>query len=345
MITIRLIVFFLAISTIQSVCLAATPSFVIDMDPGTPAIDTELQVDPGENFSVDVVVILPDSSATLSAFGYSIWWDSVELISPSGVTTYTLNGDWIDIGCSVIDAQSTLIRNCSQTNIAGSGFTEGPLTSVVATIDFTVNSPLTDENFDIQVGFYDPLDIAYDRDLNNIIPAFQGGKVDMAQYQLMTSVIPSLNGSISPDCTAGCMYDSGTVVLLNAIDDRGYPFINWTGCDAPSNNLCSMTMNADKNTTAIFDSCMYPARIINMGTDYYDYLQDAFSNVSRSDYVESQDFIFDEEIIINNTNPIVLKAGYNCSYGSNNTGTTTIRGSLRINNGSLTIMSGKVAIE
>ena len=71
------------------------------------------------------------------------------------------------------------------------------------------------------------------------------------QYTLSTY---SINGTISkspPKAT----YDSNSVVTLSAIPNTGYHFVGWSG-DVPqgrrSTNPLNVTMNANKNDTAIF---------------------------------------------------------------------------------------------
>ncbi len=59
------------------------------------------------------------------------------------------------------------------------------------------------------------------------------------------------NGINSPaDCTQD--YNYGTDAVLIAKGDYGYGFSNWTNCDNPSGNQCTMTMDGDKTCTAVF---------------------------------------------------------------------------------------------
>lgn len=74
--------------------------------------------------------------------------------------------------------------------------------------------------------------------------------VTPVQYKLTTSVTPFGAGRVEPDCSGGCWYDSGTSVTLTATANSGYTFKEWGGCDNPSRNTCTMTMNADKTVTA-----------------------------------------------------------------------------------------------
>jgi len=177
-----------------------------------------------------------------------------------------------------------------------------------------------------------------------------GGKlipVNLPQYELTTSVSPSGNGSINPDCSGGCQYDSGTVVILNAIANSGYPFISWTGCDSSfGNNNCNMTMDGDKTLIGTFDSCMYPARVFSgkRATSYFTFLQDALSGAVADDTVESRDYTFTESIQMDNPTDIIIKAGYDCTYSSAS-GITSISGNLIVNDGSITVESGTLRLQ
>jgi hypothetical protein len=167
---------------------------------------------------------------------------------------------------------------------------------------------------------------------------------DIVQYQLTTSVIPAGNGSVSPDCSDGCMYDSDTVVVLTANEDSGYPFSSWTGCDSSSTNVCTMTMDAHKSVTALFDSCMYPARVTETYIHDFDYLQDAYDNTDTGETIESRDYLFIEDLILDRTIAIIFKSGYDCTYETQ-TGKTRINGKMTISNGSVIIQNGTIEIQ
>jgi List-Bact-rpt repeat protein len=56
------------------------------------------------------------------------------------------------------------------------------------------------------------------------------------------------------NCGGDCSetYLDGTVVTLTATPDGTSTFTGWTGCDSPSGNQCTMTMNANKTVNAEF---------------------------------------------------------------------------------------------
>ena len=164
------------------------------------------------------------------------------------------------------------------------------------------------------------------------------------QHQLTTSVNPPGNGSISPDCSVGCMYDEGTDVVLNALEDSGYPFTGWTGCDAPSGSICTMTMSGDKSLTAEFDSCEFPVKREGSGTAYSYFLQDTYIGASDLDIIYTQDTVLIENIDFYLPILVTLESGYNCDY-SGITGTTVINGNMTVSDGTIIIQDGIIEVQ
>jgi|GEM_PF-2261729 len=68
------------------------------------------------------------------------------------------------------------------------------------------------------------------------------------QYTLSTY---SMNGTVSKS-PSKAMYDSNSVVTLSATPNMGYHFVGWSGDASGSTNPLNVTMNANKNDTAIF---------------------------------------------------------------------------------------------
>jgi hypothetical protein len=164
----------------------------------------------------------------------------------------------------------------------------------------------------------------------------------VTQYKLTTAVSPVSAGSINPNCSAGCWHDSGTIVLLNAIEDSGYPFDSWTNCDSPSNDVCTMTMTDAKNVTAVFDSCQYPVKIIGGTTEYFSTLQEAYDYSADSDTIQSQDTLLTGNVHFDRNIIVTIQGGYNCDYSAV-TGVTTIETVAPAFN--MTIDFGSVSIE
>jgi hypothetical protein len=160
---------------------SATTTIRMDMDAGTPGLQTDIWVTPGQSFTSNIEVVMDSGSDSLAAFGYSLWWDTGELNAPTAgdITTYAFDTVWADFGYSNIS--SPYIYNFAQGNIADppNGYSDGPYTGIVASIVWTAWNPVTDGLSDNTLGFYSGLDTAYDKDSNIITPVFQGGSVNI----------------------------------------------------------------------------------------------------------------------------------------------------------------------
>ena len=77
----------------------------------------------------------------------------------------------------------------------------------------------------------------------------------------LTSEVNNVNwGSVSP---SGGTYSSGTVVQVTATASNGYHFANWTGDASGTTNPLSLTMDAAKSITAVFEADPPPAATTN----------------------------------------------------------------------------------
>ncbi len=170
-----LVLIFFTVMVVTATASAA-PTFRIDMDAGTAGLQTEIWADPGDTFTANIEVFLSDSSETLSSFGYSLWWDTVELnaISAGDISISTLEAGWLDLDYDSI--ASPYIYNFSQLSFSDSA---GPLTAIIASIDWTVGTPVTDGSMDIMLGSYSVFDEAFDKDGFSVTPTFEGGKVNI----------------------------------------------------------------------------------------------------------------------------------------------------------------------
>jgi uncharacterized repeat protein (TIGR02543 family) len=71
-------------------------------------------------------------------------------------------------------------------------------------------------------------------------------------YTLTTGVSPSGGGSVSPSCSGGCSYSSGSQVTVTATPASGYQFSGFTGSVNSSSNPLTVTMNNAMTVTANF---------------------------------------------------------------------------------------------
>ncbi len=73
-----------------------------------------------------------------------------------------------------------------------------------------------------------------------------------ATYRLTTSISPQAGGSVTPECSGGCVYNNGITMTVNASENTGYAFSHWTGCTSSAGKVCTVTLNSNKNITAHF---------------------------------------------------------------------------------------------
>jgi len=145
-------------------------------------------------------------------------------------------------------------------------------------------------------------------------------------------------GNVTPDCSAGCWYESGTIVVLTAEAEPGHYFDHWTGCDSSSGNTCTVTVDEDINVTATFLPCPAPVRIIGDPAEYYE-LQDAYDAALTGDTIQGQELVFTENLYIDDpgNKSITIKGGYDCNYNDPPAGNTVLSGNMTISNGTVII--------
>lgn len=156
------------------------------------------------------------------------------------------------------------------------------------------------------------------------------------QYQLITYASPPAGGNMTPDCSGGCMYDSGTIVVLTATENNGYFFDTWTNCDLISNNICTETMDSNDSITANFQLCYQPVRIAGTTPVYYTTLQSAYDAAVEGDTIQTRTVVFSDNLNTNRNISITLQGGYNCNYSAV-TGKTIFNGMMTVSDGVVTI--------
>jgi hypothetical protein len=289
-------------------------------------------VDCTQNYSYNTTVTLTALPDTGSVFtGWSGDSDCAD-----GIVTMDSNKNCI--------ASFSLQSYTLNVNTAGTGsgtVTSSPLgidCGVDCTHDYSYNTPVTltatpgaDSAF---IGW------SGDPDCSDGIVTMNSGKTCTAafninQYQLITSAAPPSGGSVTPDCSGGCVYDSGTIVVLTATENNGYFFDVWTNCDSPSNNVCTETMDVNDTVTANFQPCYQPITIAGT-TVYYPTLQSAYDAAINGDTIQTQSVAFSDNLNANRNIAVTLQGGYNCNYSAV-TGNTVFNGTMTISDGVVTI--------
>ncbi len=252
------------------------------------------------------------------------------------VSASSLETGWLNYYYSKlrINLQSTIITEIS---IAGDTVTitgEGTVNGVPG---YTFEITIIDGNPDsIRIVIYNPDGSVF---FDSGLAPLSDGDFDVlidstVQYTLTTIENPSGSGSIAPDCSAGCLFESGTMTTITASEDIGAEFDSWSGCDSSSNTICTVTVDADKTVTANYGACSDSVRIAGVTPVYFSTLQEAYTASDAGATIQIQTLSLTEELTINKS--IVLQGGYDCNF-TTVIGSTTINGDVTISNGIVTI--------
>lgn len=86
---------------------------------------------------------------------------------------------------------------------------------------------------------------------------------EIIQHKLAVSVTPLSGGTVTPPSNA---YEKGTIVSLIATPAGEYLFKEWQGSISGTNNPSSVTMDADKLVTGVFEKRQYPLTLTIEGS-------------------------------------------------------------------------------
>ena len=86
---------------------------------------------------------------------------------------------------------------------------------------------------------------------------------EIIQQKLTVSVTPANGGSVSPPSNS---YEKGSNVSLVATPVGEYLFKQWQGSISGTSNPTSITMDADKSVTGVFEKRQYPLTLTIEGS-------------------------------------------------------------------------------
>jgi len=108
----------------------------------------------------------------------------------------------------------------------------------------------------------------YDYPVQDYVVDFRNKAFSKDKYVLNTSTIGTGTGNLSlfPNTSS---FDDGSIVTITAVPDNGSEFSGWSGDLSGYSNPAAITMNSDKNVTAIFNEILNGeiTSIINAASD------------------------------------------------------------------------------
>jgi hypothetical protein len=137
-------------------------------------------------------------------------------------------------------------------------------------------------------------------------------------------------------CNGSCTQPvgTGTVVTLTAVPDSYSAFSGWSGCDAVSNNQCTVTMSRAKNPEVYFNKTVVSP--IKIGGSYFGTIAAAYETVSSGGEISLTGIDFHEVLVLNRNVAFRLRGGYSGDFLSFS-GYSIIHGSLSIGQGSVEV--------
>jgi surface protein len=87
------------------------------------------------------------------------------------------------------------------------------------------------------------------------------------QFQVVLSSSPADAGDVTPETG---QYDEGTTLEISARANEGWRFIEWTGDHTGTNSTTTITVDADKNISAIYEKKSYALTINTTGSGTVD---------------------------------------------------------------------------
>ena len=166
------------------------------------------------------------------------------------------------------------------------------------------------------------------------------------RYQLTTS-IGSGSGSIAPDCSAGCWYNSGLSATLFAVPNSGQIFGSWGGDCSSTNPSTSVAMNGVKSCTANFTPCGDNPAKNESGPSTYTSIGNvttgAYAAASNPDTIRLLATTLSETLNLNRAIAVKLSGGWDCGFVTQ-TSYSIIHGSLTIGKDSLAVTADRLIL-
>ncbi len=156
------------------------------------------------------------------------------------------------------------------------------------------------------------------------------------QYLLTTSVNPGASGTINPDCSAGCWYNSGLSVSLFTVPVSPNTFSNWSGgCGTGTSMATSAAMTSPRACTANFSSCSGDLVTVDGNPTPYATIALGYAAAPDGGMVRILGTRFDEHLILSrNGTTINLLGGRECATSAH-TLYTALKGDVTITDGTV----------
>jgi len=303
----------------------------------------------GDTFGFSVAISGDGSTAVCGAIATNGWTGSLyvfafQQVKPTVVTSASIlditsisatgggnvtSQGWASVtergGCWSTSANPTTADNCTHDG-SGTGVFTSSIIGLLSATTYHVRAYATNT---AGTAYGDEATFSTNADLRVTLQGVGVGEVH--------SSAPDINCS-NGLCTQSYPYDSSSSVTLTPTAGARSLFGGWQGSCSTLSGDCVLTMDSNRAVLAIFNVNPAYAVWIDPGTKYYDKIGAAYLDASETGVtrIKACRVEITENLDFNLGKLIVMGGGYNSSY-LDNSGVTTLIGTLTLTSGSLTV--------
>ncbi|NVN92509.1 MAG: hypothetical protein HXX11_18195 [Desulfuromonadales bacterium] len=296
----------------------------------------EIQLTPITNTSI---VTYPNQALSLDYCQVTVYYTPPQATTPtvstqaiSGITGTTATGGGTitsDGGAAVTakgacwgtSANPTLENSCTNDGSGTSSFTSS-ITALNRATTYHVRAYATNA---VGTSYGSDLTFSTDAPLTVTLQGVGSGRLN--------STAPDINCS-SGSCNQD--YPFSSIINLTPNPAPHSQFSTWSGDCSGATIPCPITMDQSRTVLATFDINPAEAVWIDPGENYFNSINTAYQAAGASALIKACRVSLTENLLFNQGKTITLSGGYNSSY-SDNSGLTTV-------NGTLTLASGSVSM-
>lgn len=239
---------------------------------------------------------------------------------------------------------NTSFESTGRTRIFIDGFKPTGTTGAIGTVQFTVNPSAS-------VGSYQGISLSgsYYSKASASVKAFTStstnfvvGSVPSYNLKIIfagtgSGMVTSTPSGLACNTTTTQSFSANTALVLHPAPLDYSLFKGWSGACTAASGDCSLTMTSDKTVTATFNrDSAHQVLLDGASQVYYPTILSAYQAAASGNTIRIWGTDFTETFSFNLPISVTLKGGYDQGYGSN-TDYTTLRGTLTIGKGTLTV--------
>jgi ELWxxDGT repeat protein len=249
------------------------------------------------------------------------------------VTSTTISGTAADDRSGVVNVEVSINNGVWQTTAFTAGSGTWQLTGTLPAVNgsYTIRSRATDRSGNVQSPATS-ITIIIDNTPHPLV-------IDLAGSGGGTVHFVEKNMVCGNDCQT-TVY-AGDHVTLQAAADQYSLFGGWAGACSGS-GVCNFSMPGAATTTATATFSIDSAHAVQVGSNYFTTIIDGYQAAPTGAIIKIWGINFIETLLFDQNKKVVLRGGDNGTHTSNSDGMTTVKGTLKIRRGSITVNKVKI---